>query len=164
MQKTSRFIRRNAVDYLFIIIPILLLVALLGRAVSLHFFGMEEKRYTAEIGFVIRSVDSELLEELLGEPTRDFSMPGGAVLKDARVSSYSFTKEVVADGNGNFVELESKDRYDVTFTVGYASGGQAKDGTFLLGGVKRLSVGDSMNLTCKGAEYPVDFVKVRILD
>jgi len=164
MQKTSRFIRRNAVDYILMILPIILLVALLSRGIAVYVFDPAEAACKAEVGFVIRSVDRTLLDELQENSTRDFAITGGGLLREARITGIVNTKEVVSDGKGNLVEVESEGKYDITFTVAQAEGSQAKDGTFLLGGLRRLAVGDCLNLTCEGAEYPVDFIKVRIID
>lgn len=164
MQKTSRFIRKNAVDRIFVILPVLLLLALLARAVTGYFFPVNTEKCVAEVSFVIRAADGELLAELKSEPYHNFSIAGNELLLDARISDITPTKEVVSDGAGNLVEVPTEGRYDVTFTILYARGARAKDGAFMIGGVRRLSVGDSMNLTDGDAEYPVDFIKVRILE
>lgn len=164
MQKTSRFIRKNVVDRIFVILPVLMLLALLARAATGYFFPVDTEKCTAEVSFVIRAADAELLEELERQQTYNFSIGGREVLYDARITDITPTKEVVGDGAGGFIEVPAEGRHDVTFTVLYARGARAKDGAFMVGGVRRLSVGDSMNLTSGDAEYPVDFIKVRILE
>lgn len=165
MQKTSRFIRRNAVDRILVILPVLLLVALLARGITGYFFPVDADKCTAEISFVIRAVEEEKKNMLeASTPAYNFSVAGKELFRDARITEIVPTKEVVSDGEGNLVELPTEGHYDVTFTILYAEGARAKDGTFMIGGVRRLSVGDSMNLTDGREEYPVDFIKVRILD
>jgi hypothetical protein len=165
MQKTSRFIRRNAVDRMFVILPVLLLIALLARGITGYFFPVNADKCAAEISFVIRAVDGETKNRLENvNPAYNFSIAGKELLCGAQITDITPTKEVVSDGEGNFVELPIKDHYDVTFTVSYADGARAKDGAFMIGGVRRLAVGESMNLTDGHAEYLVDFIKVRILE
>ena len=164
MKKTSRFIRRNAVDYILIILPILLLVAVLSRGIALYVFPNGSTDCHAEVGFVIRSVDRETLTELNRTAERDFLLAGGECLTGAKVDTVTQTKTVVTDEDGSIIEVESEGLFDITFRVARTSGARAKDGTFLLGGVRRLAVGDSMKVTSDHAEYTVDFVKVRILD
>ena len=164
MQKTSRFIRKNAVDRIFVILPILLLVALLARGVTAYFFPARGEDCTAEVSFVIRAVDEELLAELQKNPNPSytFSVDGKALFTNAFISETVPTVDVVGDGAGGLVEVPTEGRYDVTFTILYAGGVRAKDGAFMIGGVRRLAVGDTVNLTDGTAVYPVDFIKVRI--
>jgi hypothetical protein len=146
-------------------LPVLLLVALFARGITGHFFSVDADKCTAEISFVIRAVDEETRTRLeTSDYSYNFSIAGEELLRDARITDISPTKEVVSDGEGNLIELPSEGRYDVTFTILYAYGARAKDGAFMIGGVRRLAVGDSLNLTDGRAEYPVDFIKVRILE
>ena len=162
MQKTVRYVRRNLLDYVLIILPILLLLSLLTRAVMIQVFPTDANNCHAEIAFVIRSVDEETLNFLREQKESDFSIAGNTVLKGARLTDITKTKDVVTDENGNLVEVESTGRYDVTFYVSRATGLRAKDGTFLLEGGRRLAQGDTLTLVCKSTQYTADFVKVRI--
>ena len=163
MKKTERFVRRNALDYILIILSILLLFSFLGRALSVKLFPLDASTCEAEIAFVIRSVDEETLALLREHSESNFSIAGNTVLKNARLSLITKTKVVVQDKDGNLIEVENLGHYDVTFHVSNAEGMRAKDGTFLLDGGRRLAQGDTLTLICRNAQYTADFVKVRIL-
>ena len=123
MQKTSRFIRRNAVDRIFVILPVLLLVALLARGITGYLFPVDADKCVAEISFVVRAVDAETKNKLeMDNPTYNFSIAGDELLCNARITDITQTKEVVSDGEGNLIEIPTDGRYDVTFTVFYADG------------------------------------------
>ena len=163
MKKTERYGRRNPIDYILIILPLLLLLSIFGRALALQLFPLEANDCQAEVAFVIRAVDEETMNLLRELKESDFRIAENAVLKGARISGITKAKEVVDDGNGNLIEVESGDRYDVTFQVASAAGAKAKDGTFLLSGGRRLAQGDTLTLVYQNAQYSADFVKVRIL-
>lgn len=163
MQKTMRYVRRNLLDHVLIALPILLLAALLCRGLSLQLFSLAGKECSAEVSFVIRSVDKSTLATLRFEGESDFRVGGNTTLKNARLTGVTRAKEVVTDKDGNLTEVESRDRYDVTFLVETASGYRARDGAFLLEGGRCLAQGDCLPLICGDAQYTADFVKVRIL-
>lgn len=160
MQPRGRYVKLNAVDYILIISLVLLLLTLPLRGILYFRNTTADRSCEARVEFVIRRVD-EATKDRLQADSSVFSLSDGTALPAASVSKISHTVEYVQDEDGNKEGLPSPTSYDVQFSF-RATGTRAKDGTFLLFGSRRLSVGDSLSLSRDGHSYAADFVSVQI--
>ena len=161
MQPRGRYVKLNAVDYILIISLVLLILTLPIRGILYFSNAAADSTCEASVEFVIRRVD-ESSRDRLQQDNEPFCMGDGTPLPKATLHKVTKTTEYVSDGSGEIEGLPSADSYDVHFTL-VAEGARAADGTFLLFGSRRLSVGDSLTLTRGAYSYQADFVSVRIL-
>lgn len=160
MQPRGRYVKLNAVDYILIVSLVLLLLTLPLRGILYFRNTTVDRTCEARVEFVIRRVDEKTAASLqTGDGS--FSLADGTALPTATVSKISHTVEYVPDEDGTMQGLPSPTVYDVQFSF-RASGTRAADGTFLLFGSRRLSVGDSLSLSRDGHSYTADFVSVQI--
>ena len=160
MQPRGRYVKLNAVDYILIVSLVLLILTLPIRGI-LYFSNMAEDRTCeANVEFVIRRVD-ESTRDRLQNGSEPFCTHSETPLPTVTLYKVTKTTEYVTDENGEIEGLPSADFYDVHFTF-LAEGTRAADGTFLLFGNKRLSVGDSLALTRDSHSYRADVISVRI--
>ena len=161
MQPRGRYVRLNAVDYILIVTLVLLILTLPLRGILFLRDSATDKTCRANVEFVIRGVDAEARTrfETASEP---FYLSDGTALSGVTVSRVRHAVEHVTDESGNMQELESPTRYDVYFST-VTEGARAEDGTFLLFGVRRLSIADSMPLSHAGHAYTAVFVSVSVL-
>ncbi|MBQ8173845.1 MAG: DUF4330 family protein [Clostridia bacterium] len=160
MQPRGRYVKLNAVDYILIVSLVLLLLTLPIRGILYFRNTTESHACEASVEFVIRRVDEATVGTLqMGDAS--FCMPDGATLPQTKVSKIAHTVEYVPNEDGDMEGLESSTVYDVHFTF-RAEGARAKDGTFLLFGSRRLSVGESLLLSRASHSYTADFVSVQI--
>lgn len=160
MTKRRRYIKRNVIDYVLLSVLLLLLLSLLLRGADLYLTEREDRSCTASISFTVRGVDYETAVELRRANCfrffdTDLSLDGAA-FSDMRLST-----DIVQKEDGSFEEVPLAHRYDISFSVS-ASGLRARDGGFLLSGVRRLATGDSTTLISGDAKYTVSFSLVRI--
>ena len=159
MQPKGRYIKLNIVDYLLIAVLALLLVAMAVRGIGLM-TGNRADTCRAEVEFVIRDLDEDSMSILTGQQL-PFYLQDGSLFAGQYTATIHRTTEVVRDENGNMQEAESLISYKVTFSF-TAQGSTAKDGTFLLNGIRRLSIGETFYLTRESITYTADIVRVSI--
>ena len=156
----GRYVKLNPVDYLLIALAVLLALTLLFRGISYYHTEKDDRACQANVGFVIRAVDEGMANSLQAGSAA-FYLPDGTALPKTQIIKISQTEEYVPDDDGNMQPVVSARTYDVhiSFT---AEGSRAKDNTFLLNGIRRLSAGDSITLSRGGHSYTADFVAVQI--
>ncbi len=163
MAKRRRYIKRNAIDYILLAVAILLALSLLFRGIGLYLNEHEDRRCTANIAFTVRGVDYDTMRLLQASDTGSFRFTDSSLaLRNVLYAGTRKSIDIVEGENGEFEEVELSDRYDVSFTVWNIEGLRARDGGFLLGGVRRLATGDKAELITDDAKYLVSFSLVRI--
>lgn len=160
MTKRHRYIKRNAIDYVLLAVLVLLALSLLLRGVDLYLTQNEDRSCTATVSFTVRGLDYETAMALRHADTFRFFDSSlsleGATYVDIRQSTDTVQKE-----DGSFEEAPLSDRFDLFFSAS-ADGIRARDGGFLLSGVRRLATGDSATLIAEDAKYTVSFSRVQI--
>lgn len=160
MQPRGRYVKLNAVDYVLIVALVLLLLTLPIRGILYFRNAAADNTCEANVAFVVRRVDAGTLTTLqTGE--EPFCLTDGRTLPATSLVRIGHTVEYVPDENGNLQAVESPSTYDVYFSF-RGEGGRAKDGTFLLFGNRRLSVGESLALTRGAYSYTADLITVQI--
>jgi hypothetical protein len=142
-QKKGRYVKLNIADWLLIVIAAGLLLALILRGIGM-IFTEKTQPYRAEVEFLICDLDENTAGFLAAQDAPFY-------LSDGRVFAEHYTAEVmhmpllVPDENGELQETESLFSYalHVSFT---AEGTLSHDGTFLLGGTRRLAMGEALQL------------------
>lgn len=163
MTAGKRYIRRNPADYVLLVILGALIVGVLARALFLQFSPVVAEPCSAELSFVLRGADRDTVRHLeQSGPVYAFHFSDGTALEDARLRSITPTKQILQSEDGTYTETDSALYYDITFSVAQAEGTRAKDGTFLLSGVRRLATADRVTLALSDARYTVEFISVRI--
>ena len=157
MQRKSRYVKPNTIDFLLLAVLVLLVLTLLLRGVLL-FTHKEQPDCTAQVEFVVRDLDQELATHL-ATGRAPFYLAEGGMLAATYTAAMRATTVLVRDENGNLIEVESPGIYKVTVSF-LVTGKRASDGTFLLHGVRRLATGDSLLLTCKDVTYQADVIRV----
>lgn len=159
MQPRGRYVKLNAVDYILIVALVLLLLTLPLRGILYLRTAAEDRSCTASVEFVIRRVDGTVAAalQLASSP---FSLDG-TPLPQTTLGKVANTVEYLPDEEGNMQAVTSPTEYDVHFFF-LAKGSRAQDGTFLLFGSRRLSVGDRLTLSRDAYSYTADVISVRI--
>lgn len=155
--RKGRYVKLNIVDWLLIAAAALLLLALLVRGVG-GLLAPQRERCRAEVSFVIRELREEDAARLSAAQD-PFYFSDGALLTAAPTIHVQRATTLVRDEDGNLRETESLLTYKATVSF-TAEGYLANDGTFLLGGTRRLSTGESLTLTCCDVTYKADVTKV----
>ena len=159
MQRKSRYVKPNILDWLLLAVLILFALALLLRG-TFSVLSAREIDCHARVEFVIRELDEDAVH-LLSEAHAPFYLADGSLLTDSFTTAISRTTELVRDEQGNLFETESLATYKVTVAF-TATGRQAKDGTFLFGGTRRLAMGETLFLTQGDISYTADVVQVSV--
>ena len=152
----GRYIRRNIIDYTVIFLVLLLLLSIGARFITHKLNEKGKPTVYAKASFVLRGVenDNALYVSTLSSPF--LFADNGTVLGQAHfVEMRSST--VIVDNTPTLSDTHS----DLYFTV-TVSGALAKDGTFLLGGVRRLCAGDRFTLALGDGRYESEFQSVQI--
>ncbi len=159
MQTRKRYIKRNIIDYLLIAAAILLILSLLARGVGLLLAENGDEQL-AEIEFVIRSLDKKTAQALVDRQKPFFLSDGTAFAETYRAAVRPMT--VIVEGpDGNLQEEQSLTQFQATFAC-TVTGRVAKDGTFLFAGVRRLAMGETLELTRGDATYRAEVVRVAV--
>ena len=157
MQPKSRYVKLNIVDWLLIATASILLLSLIGRGAA-ALMQEKEEAYMANVSFVIRDLD-ESTANLLSEQTAPFYLQDGRLLSDSYTVSVQPMTELLRDENGELTEVQSISSYKAIVSF-VAKGQLAKDNTFLLSGMRRLSTGEALVLTQASVTYTADVLHV----
>ncbi len=158
----GRYIRRNVIDYIVILLAVLLLLSIGARFVAGKLNERGKTAAHATATFVLRGVENEnaIYVSTLSSPF--LFADNGTTLGQARFVEMRPTTVKVEEGDGSFTTLPSDTHCDLYFTLS-VEGTLAKDGTFLLGGARRLSSNDHFTLSLGDGRYESEFLSVQIL-
>ncbi len=158
--KRGRYIRRNAADYILITLALLLLLSIGARFIAGKINERTDRTCTAAVSFVLRGLDSEAAERLVATAPLTFSFSdNGTPLAEAYYLKQAPTSVTVENADGTLSTLPSESKVDVYFNF-VGEGASAKDGGFLLRGVRRLAAGDRFLLSCGDGRYEAEFLQV----
>ena len=142
--KKGGYVKLNVADWLLIAVSVLLLLALLFRGASI-LFAEKTEPYRANIEFLVYDLD-ENTAGFLAAQDAPFCLPDGSVFAKDYTAEAVNMPVLVPDENGNLQQTDSLFSYGlhVFFT---AEGTLSSDGTFLLGGTRRLAMGETLQLS-----------------
>lgn len=160
--KLGRYVRRNAVDYILIVLAILLLLSVGARFITGEIWKRSDSAATAKITFVVRGVEKENATHLsLLSDAFAFS-DNGDVLGEMLFTEKKPTMMTLEQNDGSLVSVPSDTHVDLYFSL-IAEGATAKDGTFLFHRARRLAGGDRLLLSYGDGRYEAEFLQVQIL-
>lgn len=160
--KRGRYVRRNAADYILLSVVILLLISIGARFIAKQINKNSDQNCTAAISFVLREVDVEAAERLVTEPSYTFSFSdNGTPLALAYYEKKVPSPVTVENEDGTLSTVPSESKVDVYFSF-VGEGAKAKDGGFLLRGVRRLASGDRFLLSLGDGRFEAEFLRVQI--
>ncbi len=158
---TGRYIKRNAIDYMLVILLALLLFSFLFRGIGAWLFSREDRTCRAEVVFAIEGVSREAAD-LLADTALPFSfLDNGQSLGEVTFKETKPAIDTIIGTNGETEQIESETRFNVFFSLN-AEGAAARDGHFLFGGTRRLSAGSSRLLLLGDARYTAKIYQVTI--
>ena len=158
--KRGRYVRRNAADYILITLAVLLLLSIGARFIAGKINERIDRSCTASITFVLRELDANTATRLTAASPCEFAFSdNGTILAAAYYLKQSPSTVTVENEDGTLSTIPSESKVDVYFTF-IGDGAIAKDGSFLLAGVRRLAAGDRHLLSYADGRYEAEFLRV----
>lgn len=160
--KRGRYVRRGVVDYILLSLLFLLLLSIGVRYITGEIKARQDLSARASVSFVLRGIEKESapLVSTLSSPF--LFADNGTELGVARFSEAKPSMMVLEKNDGTLESVPSDTHVDLYFTF-TVKGLSAKDGTFLLSGVRRLAAGDRFTLIRGDGRYESEFLRVQIL-
>ena len=154
--------RRNAVDYILLVLVCLLLLSIGARYVMQYLHTREDNTCQARVSFVLRGIPREEapLVSTLAAPF--LFGDNGISLGVPTLIEEKPSMMVLEQNDGTLTSVPSETHVDLFF-VTVRDGVRAKDGTFLLDGARRLAAGDRFTLLRAHGQYESEFLSVQIL-
>lgn len=160
--KRGRYIRRNAADYILITLAILLLLSIGARFIAGKLNERTDRTCSASVSFVLRGLESDEAARLVSAAPIAFSFSdNGSPLALSYYVKQAPTPVTVENADGSLSTVPSESKVDVYFAF-VGEGAVAKDGGFLLRGVRRLAAGDRFSLSFGDGRYEGEFLRVQI--
>lgn len=157
----GRYIRRNFVDYIVILLAVLLLLSVGVRLITGKLNARQSTAAYATASFVLREVENEQALHVATLSAPFYFCDNGTALGQARFVEMRPATVRVQQDDGSYSSFDSETHSDLYFTL-TLEGTLAKDGTFLLGGVRRLASNDHFTLSLGDGRYESEFLSVQI--